>query len=741
MSVGSQRPQSQRLDPVALILLILGLIAAVLVRIPMLSYDSIDMIGHLKHWYDYIVLNGFFHALSDNFADYTPAYLTLIVIMAVLRERWLAAWMTKTTAIKIPSIAFDFALALGVYGILRQLGQSQRRAMLGAVLCLLLPPVVTNSALWGQADGMFTAGVVLAIWLLMAKRPALAAICWGFALAIKIQAIFIAPILFYLVLARRIRLWHIALSLIVFALGSLPSILAGRPAIEALTTYISQANLYHTLSFNGPNIWAMLSAIDYSVGVLTSVIATGLVCLAFLWVMANPMKRHTSLRPVTFDPPSNDDLLWAFLFSALAVPFLLAKMHDRYFFIADVLTLVIACRWPRYFWMPLLMQVASLNVYAYVLAGLSPLAWPTVLSTVGRSALLNLVVLLAIAWVVLRRAWPNAKPTRLLSGLIGSVALIGAIYFIGIQWGKNNPRPPSLVSNSPGGLSDPGFRPLSIQFGDELALVGYSMPQPRTFRMSNINFGLYFRPVRTIAKPYLIRVEAFNLDGSSLKLTNEAQPQEVPMTAWQPQQTFIESRFMTVWPETPALEIATLKVSILDPISKQALQTTCEGAPCDAKFGVQPIALDYTAVQPWLFAPALANFDPGLQLLHAQINPTPTVTSEGVAYDVEMVWRVSHTPLPQLVNFIHALDSNGQLVAQVDSEPNAGRYPTVAWHVGEVVIDHQQITFKHPLPSGQITLVTGWYERQTQARVAATNAAGQGLLNEVWRVGEIQVSQ
>ena len=143
--------ESKRYDRVALVILVVGVLAAGLVRIPLLPYDSIDMIGHLKHWYDYIVLNGFFGALSDNFADYTPGYLALLAFVALIRERWLTPWLSKTTTIKLPSIAFDFALAVGVYGILRQLGLSQRRAALGAVLCLLLPTVVLNSAMWGQA--------------------------------------------------------------------------------------------------------------------------------------------------------------------------------------------------------------------------------------------------------------------------------------------------------------------------------------------------------------------------------------------------------------------------------------------------------------------------------------------------------------------------------------------------------------------------------------------------------------
>lgn len=44
----------------------------------------------------------------------------------------------------------------------------------------------------------------------------------------------------------------------------------------------------------------------------------------------------------------------------------------------------------------------------------------------------------------------------------------------------------------------------------------------------------------------------------------------------------------------------------------------------------------------------------------------------------------------------------------------AGYDVELAWHVGEVVIDHQRITLKPPV-SGAVTLVTDWYNRQTQA--------------------------
>ena len=49
---------------------------------------------------------------------------------------------------------------------------------------------------------------------------------------------------------------------------------------------------------------------------------------------------------------------------ALALPFLLPEMHERYFYLADVLSIIYAFYFPRYFFVAILVQVCSLLSYA-----------------------------------------------------------------------------------------------------------------------------------------------------------------------------------------------------------------------------------------------------------------------------------------------------------------------------------------------------------------------------------------
>jgi Gpi18-like mannosyltransferase len=49
--------------------------------------------------------------------------------------------------------------------------------------------------------------------------------------------------------------------------------------------------------------------------------------------------------------------------SAAAMPYVLPRMHDRYFFVADVLSLTLAFAYPRYWLAAVLFQIGSLTSY------------------------------------------------------------------------------------------------------------------------------------------------------------------------------------------------------------------------------------------------------------------------------------------------------------------------------------------------------------------------------------------
>jgi Gpi18-like mannosyltransferase len=58
-----------------------------------------------------------------------------------------------------------------------------------------------------------------------------------------------------------------------------------------------------------------------------------------------------------------DRLIEVATLSVLIVPYFLPKMHDRYFFPADVLSLILAFFFPRYFIVPVIIGLVSFLSY------------------------------------------------------------------------------------------------------------------------------------------------------------------------------------------------------------------------------------------------------------------------------------------------------------------------------------------------------------------------------------------
>ncbi|MBK9054197.1 MAG: hypothetical protein IPL78_25780 [Chloroflexi bacterium] len=74
---------------------------------------------------------------------------------------------------------------------------------------------------------------------------------------------------------------------------------------------------------------------------------------------------------------------------------------------------------------------------------------------------------------------------------------------------------------------------------------------------------------------------------------------------------------------------------------------------------------------------------------------------------VALYWQAEVEMERSYTAFVHLLDENGQLVAQLDRLP--GGYPTNDWQPGELVMDKYVVTLPDSLPIGSYTVETGFY--------------------------------
>ena len=125
-----------------IVYLILATILAILVRLNLLSYKSVDYETYTKIWYNAIQTMGV-SALGGDFSNYNPPYLYLLYLVA----RFLPG-LADVVAIKIPSLIADFICAGLIYKIVRLKSENGYAALFAYCATLLSLPVILNSSFW-----------------------------------------------------------------------------------------------------------------------------------------------------------------------------------------------------------------------------------------------------------------------------------------------------------------------------------------------------------------------------------------------------------------------------------------------------------------------------------------------------------------------------------------------------------------------------------------------------------------
>ena len=321
---------------------------ALLVRKSMITAENPDFRVFLVPWYRFIIKNGGFSALQYDFSNYSPPYLYLLALSANLFNGSGAPHLP----IKIIPIVFDFINAVLVYRLIRKKYTNGPLPIYGVVVFLFAPTVLVNSAYWGQADALYTSGLLACLLCLVNGKERPAFLFYGLALAMKLQAIFFAPLLLALWLSRKVSWKSFLIIPGVYLLAILPAWLAGRPLLDLLLIYFRQAQTNNRLTMNAPTLYAWLPNSLYNF-ILPLGLMTAAALIGGLLVFLHRQR---------VDIQKEQNIALAFL-SLLITPFLLPKMHERYFYPADVAAIILAFYNPRFFYVPIIMVLVSFFSY------------------------------------------------------------------------------------------------------------------------------------------------------------------------------------------------------------------------------------------------------------------------------------------------------------------------------------------------------------------------------------------
>lgn len=294
---------------------------SILFRIFFINIKSDDYLLFLNNWWNKINEYGGFNSLKYTIGDYPDSYMFLLCIGTSITKNSLIF-------IKVLSAIFDILIFLFGYKIIKYF--SKEDANKYSWILILLPGILVNSAILGQCDSIYTAFVLAFIYNILKNHNKLALSFLGIAISFKLQSLFIAPVILYLIATKKIKIYDLFFIILGFILPFIPTILIGKGLIENIKILMFQTSEYNYFVKSCPNIYSLFLLnykqinifLKYSLAIIVGIIA----------IFISLHKYKDEYNDTTF-------IYKSFLISTIVV-FLLPSMHDRYFYLANILGII-----------------------------------------------------------------------------------------------------------------------------------------------------------------------------------------------------------------------------------------------------------------------------------------------------------------------------------------------------------------------------------------------------------------
>ncbi len=346
-------------------------------RLLAMKYQTLDYQNFLAHWVEYFRQNGGFRALKDPVGNYNIPYLYFLALFSYSK-------VSDLYLIKLLSVFFDILLAWSAMRLVSRVTGSPIRRVGVFFAMLFLPTVFLNGSFWGQCDSIYVALALLALADAMEDRPVRAMILLALSFGFKLQAVFIMPVFAVLLFTGKIKWKHLPVFPLSYVVLVLPAVIAGRPFKDTILLYASQTgSIGSGLNYNSPSVFAFFRDVQDPTSAakagIFAAFAFMILLLTICWIYRERMNDRM--------------ILIVAVLMAVGIPFFLPHMHDRYFFAADALSLILA------FAVPMLAPVAALTEFASILGYYAYLVmkWLLYMNHGARA----LIAVLLILWAVM----------------------------------------------------------------------------------------------------------------------------------------------------------------------------------------------------------------------------------------------------------------------------------------------------------------------------------------------------
>ncbi len=242
--------------------------------------------------------------------------------------------------------------------------------------------------------------------------------------------------------------------------------------------------------------------------------------------------------------------------------------------------------------------------------------------------------------------------------------------------------------------------------------------------ISTLPVTIRWQTQRWMAEPLIIALKLLDKDFTVAGERVATLGDRYPNILWVPTEIIEETYPIQIKPDTPpgiyVLEMSLLRQDENLPDGFEYLPLTNN----DTHLGNNLYPLTIRLLDPAHDNPPAhpldAQLGQSIQLTGYDLNPASPITNNQLPITFALHWQ-STAPLPtDYTVFTQLIGPDGQVWAQWDNPPQAGRYPTPAWADHDPVIDRYSLALKEGAPPGDYRLLVGMYDPATGERLPAT---------------------
>jgi len=281
--------------------------------------------------------------------------------------------------------------------------------------------------------------------------------------------------------------------------------------------------------------------------------------------------------------------------------------------------------------------------------------------------------------------------------------------------------------------------PLEANFEGQIKLLGYHLPSRRVEAGNGLPITLYWQSLEWMGEEFVI----FNrlLDNQQIAWGgyDRLAQENYSTLLWTPGEIIIDGFAVPVASNAPdgvyRLNLGWYRqadgeaksLHILNPETNELTEATSVTIG-PIKVGGPPAGVTVEQATPQ--TKVNVRLGEKIELLGFDVNRQNTSSLELTFY-----WQVLAPMDIDYTVFAHVQDMAGELVAQKDSPPLNGVYPTSLWDAGEIVKDDWTIPLEG-VESGQYELVIGMYDLATSVRLPVAGSADGTIVLQRFRIGE-----